>query len=228
MKEEITATIINFLRSKMEHSGLNTAALAKSAGLKRTEVRKILAGREEVSLRQIVAICGALGVELSSLPWAGDSSGSDKSIAVMKTGVGGRDHVKEVFEHEPIMVDPFGIQGEQAFRLAFGLGVDFIFVAKTEDLETSGIPLAVLAKSPGEIVLRLDAAFHRHNDPQFTPEGVSLVLSFDTLYTCRIPWAAINKVVFQLDPIEALPEPPSEPEGDVEKTFGPGLRLLKG
>ena len=228
MNREIQAAIVSFLRTKMEQSGLNTAALAKAADLKRTEVRKLLAAREEITLSQLVALSSALGVDMASLPWAGDSSGATDSVAVMKTGIGGRSHMKEVFENAPVMVDPFGIQGEQAFRLAFGLGVDFIFVAKTEHLEDSGIPEEVLAKSPNEIVLRLDAAFHRHNDPQFTPDGVCLVLSFDTLYTCRLPWSSITKVVFQLDPIEPLPEPPSEPDADVAKTFGPGLRLLKG
>ena len=228
MKKEISAAIINFLRTKMEQSDLNTAALAKAADLKRTEVRKLLAGREEISLGQLVALSSALEVDMSSLPWGGDSSGATDAVAVMKTGVGGRGHMKEVFENGPMMVDPFGIQGEQAFRLAFGLGVDFIFVAKTEQLEDSGIPPAVLATSPNEIVLRLDAAYHRQNAPQFTPEGVCLVLSFNTLYTCRLPWSSITKVVFQLDPIEPLPEPTSEPETDVAKTFGPGLRLLKG
>ena len=228
MKKEIPAAIMNFLRTKMEQSGLNTAALAKEADLKRPEVRKLLSGRNEVTLTQLIALSSALGVGLSELPWGGDSSGATDAVAMMKTGVGGRGHMKEVFENAPVMVDPFGIQGEQAFRLAFGLGVDFIFVADTDQLEDSGIPLTVLEKSPNEIVLRLDAAFHRHNDPQFTPEGVCLVLSFDTLHTCRIPWSAITKVVFQLDPIDPLPESPSEPDDDVAKTFGPGLRLLKG
>ena len=228
MKQEITDVIINFLRTKMEASGLNTAAVAKASGLKRTEVRQLLSGREDVTLSQLVALSIALDVDPSTLPWAGDSSGASKAVEVMRTGVGDRGHMKEVFENEPVMVDPFGIQGEQAFRLAFGLGIDFIFVAHTDQLEDSGIPSAVLAQSPSEIVLRLDAAFHRHNDPQFTPEGVCLVLSFDTLYTCKVPWSAITKVVFQLEPIEPLPEPPSEPDVDVAKTFGPGLRLLKG
>ena len=120
-------------------------------------------------------------------------------------------------------IDPFGIQGEQAFRLGFALGVDFLFVARTELLEESGIPKSVLEQWPEEIVLKLDAAFHRHNAPQFTPEGVGLNLSFDTLYNCFLPRTSIQKAVFNLETPEPLEEPGPEPTPP-----RPGLRLVKG
>jgi len=194
----------------MSGSGLNSAALAERMGVDRKALRRSLSGKAAMSLQDFIAAMHALDVDPSDLSWptSEEALGSKKSLAEAS---------------EALTVDPFGLQGEQAFRLGFALGVDFLFVAKTSLLKESGIPDTVLSQWPDEIVLKLDAAYHRHNEPRFSPKGVGLKLSFDSLCDCFLPWSAIQKVVFHLE----SPEPEQEEEPD-PPSRGPGLRLVKG
>ena len=200
--------ILAALREAMTEQGLNSASLARLIGEDRKVLRRGLGGQSPLSLDAFVKVLNALGVSPEALPWKVAELPAQPLREAQDDGLG---------------IDPFGIQGEQAFRLGFALGVDFLFVARTELLGESGIPKSVLEQWPEEIVLKLDAAYHRHNAPQFSPEGVSLNLSFDTLYSCFLPWASIQKVVFNLE----APEPfeGSDPEPPPKK---PGLRLVKG
>ena len=212
MSTPVSQSLLAAIREAMAEHGLNSAALAKRIGQERKQVRRALGGQEEMSLSMFVQVTEALGVDPSGLPWKSSALSPPKSEKALGKA------------SEELQLDPYGIQGEQAFRLGFSLGIDFMFVAETQQLVNSGIPSKVLENWPEEIVLKLDAAYHRHNEPHFTPEGVGLKLSFDDLYACFLPWSAIGKVVFHLE----SPEPVSDGDGPVETGTGPRLRLVKG
>ena len=199
----------------MAAEGTNTAALAKRCGVPRGELRRILSGRGEFPLKTLLAVTSALGIPPQELPWG----------EVVMPELSSPNAAPRLADEGPVEVDPYGLQGEQAFRLAFGLGVDFMFVAKSDQLTESGIPETVLKQWPEEIVLKLDAAYHRHHEPQFTPDGVNLTISFDSLCRCFLPWSSIVKVVFFIEPPEPAEAPTPEPEPSAP---GPGLRLVKG
>jgi hypothetical protein len=205
-----TSEILAALRAAMVEKGLNSAALANAIGVDRKALRRALGGQLPLSLDSFCKAASVLALEPAALPW-GASEASVKEAPLLEQA------------DEAMTVDPYGIQGEQAFRLGFSLGVDFVFVADSSQLKESGIPDTVLANWPEELVLKLDAAFHRHNEPRFTPQGVGLRLSFDTLYDCFLPWSAITKVIFQLE--AQAPAPQAEPQ---PPSRGPGLRLVKG
>lgn len=200
--------ILETVRETMTSRGLNSAALAQLVGEERKALRRSLSGQAPLSLELFLKIVQALDIPPAELPW---------KVAELPPAPA------EPAQVENFELDPFGIQGEQAFRLGFALGVDFLFVAQASQLDESGIPKSVLDQWPEEIVLKLDAAYHRHNAPQFSEEGVTLNLSFDTVHSCFLPWSAIQKVVFNLE----APEPVSEPQPE-PKPSGPGLRLVKG
>jgi len=204
--------VLAWFRKALKSRGLNTAALAKRVGEKRGTVRNVLAGQEPLTVDQLMGWTQALELSLEEL--VGIDEGSlPEPVERPPTP-----------DDAPILVDPYGIQAEQAFRLAFGLGCDFTFVADTAQLGESGVPPAVLARFAERLVLRLDAAYHRHNQPRFDAHGVTLVLSFDALYTCTLPWAAIQQVI--LDLVPPAPTAP-QPEEPVDEPGGrPVLRLV--
>lgn len=57
----------------------------------------------------------------------------------------------------------------------------------------------------GLMPVRLNAPVHQFTEPEFDEDGFSLVLSFDRLRRCKIPWEAIQQVIFIYD--EPEPEP---------------------
>ena len=208
-----TEAMLKSLRDALAVKGLNSAALAKLIGEERKSLRRALGGQVPLTLETFIKVVNALGLAPEALPWKQASLPSEPPL--------------QSAQEDSIGLDPFGIQGEQAFRLGFALGVDFLFVADTSLLQESGIPQSVLEQWPEEIVLKLDAAYHRHNAPHFSPEGVGLNLSFDTLYNCFLPWASIQKVVFHLEAPEPAVSPEPEPQSE-SSPRGPGLRLVKG
>lgn len=120
----------------------------------------------------------------------------------------------------PTEPDAFGNLVEQVVRMGFDLSVTFLFWVHVDQLDDSGVPEHVLDanREQGELLIRLDAAFHRHNQPVFGEDGLTLTLSFDKLYDCTFPWSAIHKVIFDLE--EDQGDGPSDPKGR------PKLRLV--
>ena len=116
--------------------------------------------------------------------------------------------------------DTLGNPVEQLVRAGFELGVTFLFWARLERLGDSGVPEHVLDdnRARGDLLIRLDAEFHRFNQPVFGEDGVTLTLGFDQLYDCTFPWPAIHKVIFDLESV--IEEQPSDPKGR------PRLRLV--
>jgi hypothetical protein len=187
--------VLGWFRSALKTKNLNTSALAKLVGEKKSIVRNVLAGLEPLTVDQLMAWTQALDLSLEDM--VGIDEGSLPEPVKRSP----------VPDDQPVVLDPYGIQAEQAFRLAFGLGCDLTFVADTALLQDSGVPPDVLARFEERLVLRLDAAYHRHNAPEFDEHGVTMRLSFDALYTCTLPWAAIQQVILDL-----VPPPPAEPE----------------
>ena len=97
-----------------------------------------------------------------------------------------------------------------------------MFLAETALLGQSSVPDAVLRRyANGPIPIRLDASFHNHNQPVLDATGLTIRLSFDTVYTCHFPWAAIREVRFMPDPAQTeAPDPSAKSES------GPNLRLV--
>lgn len=196
--------LLKILRDLVGKRGLNNAAVAAAAGLDRGRLRKVLAGTEAMTVDELLAI------------------GQVLEVAPEELGVGpvGLDLPAE--EPPPAAAgpyDPWANQPEQIFRMAFGLGCDFMFLAKTPLLDGSGIPGDVLARyGDKDLPIRLDAMYHQYNDPRYETDGVTLTLSFDKLYDCHFPWAAVHQII--LFPVQ--PEPPEEKP----KPSAPKLRLV--
>ena len=123
-------------------------------------------------------------------------------------------------------VDPWGNHIEQLFQIGFGLGCDLLFIADASQLEASGIPAAVLAGYEGrDMPIKLDAAYHKYNQPLYDATAITLTLSFDALYECRFPWSAIKQVIFY--PLYEAPEESGEdiPAAPDEPTPSGGSHL---
>jgi transcriptional regulator with XRE-family HTH domain len=208
-------TVLGWLRNALKAKGLNTAALAKRVGEKRATVRNVLAGKEPLTVDQLLTWTQALELSLEDM------------VGIQEVALPDPVERSPTPTDQPILLDPYGIQAEQAFRLAFGLGVDFTFIAATADLGDSGLPASVLARFPEKLVLRLDAAYHSDNRPQFDEAGVTLVLSFDALYTVKLPWSAIHQVVLDLVPPPPFsPATKNEPDATDKGKTRPKLRLV--
>jgi len=203
--------LLEWLRSRITERGLNTAAVAESAGLPRSRVRRILSGAEPMLVDELLQLSQVL--ELSP---------SDFGLTEPEAEEVGPAPVRVASRHEeaPVTADPWGNHPEQIFRFAFRLGCDFLFLASVEELDGSGVPAEVLSRyEGGEVPIKLDAAYHQYNAPRYESTGVTLTLSFDALYDCRFPWTSIRQVI--LTPVVPEADEPEEPEQQ-----GPMLRLV--
>lgn len=204
--------MLAWLRKLVDTKGLNTAQLAEKCGLPRARVRKVLTGAESMLVDEFVQIANAL--------------------QIAPKDVGLPDAAAETPEEPPApaaeavpKVDPWGNHPQQLFRVAFGLGCDFTFVADADQLEESGVPRHVLSEFRGrQLPIRLDAAYHAYNAPRYDEAGVTLSLSFDSVYECRFPWASIRGIFFQAPFATAAREEPPEPEPPPGR---PRLRLVE-
>ena len=213
----VSEPLLKLIRKLMAGRGWNTASLADASGIDRSRLRKVLAGAESMTVDELLLVGQALEIspEDLGLPAPSEEEGLPPEASAAPLHA-----VSE--EGEPLGLDPFGNQPEQLFRVGFELGCDFLFVARAEDLADSGVPPHILERfEDRDFPIRLDAVYHKYNQPRFEPEGVTLTLSFDALYDCRFPWHAIKQVVF----FPVAPDPPEEEEqGEEDET--PVLRLV--
>ena len=215
--------ILQWFRETLKQRGLNTAALANMTGEKRSVVRNVLGGKDPLTVDQLVSWGQALDLKLEDmarvpLPELEDAPEVPKTPVLRAAAPEETD--------ERFLIDPYGLHGEQAIKLAFALGVDFAFVARSAQLADSGVPDSVLKKFPDRLLIKLDAAYHLHNKPSYDEDGVTLVLSFDALYTCTIPWSAVFQVSYFIEPPDPRPRK-TEPEPEGAATKAPFLRLVK-
>ena len=101
-----------------------------------------------------------------------------------------------------------------------------LLVCKTEELGDSGIPPHIKAKFD-RLPIRLDAEYHRYNQPQYTKDYLQLRLSFDAIYTCVFPWKSIEQLTF-FPEAELEPEQNDDESSDEkpESISPPKLRLV--
>lgn len=216
--------LLAWLRDLIQQRGLNTAAVAERAGIPRARMRKLLAGTESMLVDELMKLSEALEISPADmgLPDGTDLSNGEDGVA---EGLGS---APDAPSEAPLGLDPFGNHPEQMFRAAFALGCDFFFLSDASELEDSGVPGHVLAQYAGrELPIKLDAAYHSYNDPRYHDHGITLTLSFDQLYECTFPWAAIKQfVLFPAPPEEvADPEPPTD-GSDEPASSVPHLRLV--
>ncbi len=213
MDDSPSAPLIRMLREAAEARGLNTAALAKAAGVDRSELKQILAGLVPLSVDLFIKIAETL--ELGATDFTALTTRPPEDTAEAQLSPIGH---QEQAELPPI--DPLGNHADQMLRLGFALGCDIVFMLRTSDLEESGIPSSVTEKFPEHLPVRLDAAFHQHNDPRFLPDHLVLKLSFDTVYECTLPWRAFLQITM-------IPLPPGVPPADKPDAPGPHPRLVE-
>ena len=211
MSKRPSEPILSWLRDTLKQKNLNVAALAEKSGAKRSEVKRVLAGREPLTVDQLMSWTKALELSLEEL-------------------VAMPEDLPEPAEPAPVddsryLIDPFGVAGEQAIRLGFAMGCDFTFLALTEQLADSGVPASVLGdpRFASMLPIRLEAAYHSYNAPIYEARTLSLTLSFDTIRTCVFPWSAIVEVRYHVDapePSEPEPEDGGDDDGNVVRLFG--------
>jgi transcriptional regulator with XRE-family HTH domain len=201
------------LREAADDRGLNTAALAKAAKIGRSELKQVLSGQLPLTVDMFVGLAETLALGATDF----------YTLTAMVQTPPAAPALSPVAHNEREalpLADALGNHASQTLRLGFALGCDMIFMLRTSDLTQSGIPEAVREKFPDHLPIRLDAAFHSHNDPRFLPESLGIKLSFDSIYSCDIPWEAFVQIT--LIPLATGPaEPAAEPPG------GAHLRLVE-
>ncbi len=217
--------VLDLIRRAARQKGLNTAALARKADIPRGHLKHVLAGSEPMTVDEFIVLTQALELDVAAMAGVSDAElpevpeDSEESEAPEALGLRSVS-AREAGDFAP---DPYGNHAEQSLKLGFALGIDMFLSLSTDQLGESGVPKAVLARYPEELALRLDAAYHRHYDPRFLPEGLQITLSFDALYTCLIPWPAFTRITHFPLPPEAPPDEPPEEE-EPEAPEEPGVR----
>ncbi|MDP2314986.1 MAG: helix-turn-helix transcriptional regulator [Pseudomonadota bacterium] len=206
--------LLAFLRDAVRKKGLNTAELATRTGIERSKLKQRLAGVDDLTVDDLIALSKALELTPAELGLAG-VEGADVPI-----------EVPEVVPAPPVPgPDPFGNLPRQVVELGFALGVDLFFVLDTAQLVGSGIPRAVLEEQREQLRLRMEARWFPQNKARFLEDAMVCKLSFDALYECTIPWSAFRTVTFLL-PVEAPAPPSTEPAGPT-RPAAPFLRVVK-
>lgn len=239
MSSRPSEPLLALIRKVAKDKGLNTAALARAAGIERAHLKHVLAGSEPLTVDELVSLARVLELgpaELQGVPMGDEEPApappretGGPGPAVVRPGRSNLATIDEDDEEvDPITAaaDPMGNHAAQALRLGLALGCDLHLVLDSAQVRDSGVPASVLQQFKERLPLRLDAAFHRHHDLRFEPEHVQITLSFDSLYTCRFPWAAIQQVTLFPLPPEVEPTQPEEPEAPPPTRRG-HLRLVE-
>lgn len=224
--------LLHLLRTVARKQGLNTAALARAAGLERARLKHVLSGSEPLTVDELMSLSEVLelsATDLAGLPGASTPPQPEAGPALVSARRGNA-ALATVDDQGPELpeLDPFGNHAEQILKLGFALGVDIYVLLDCEQLSGSGVPAATLQQYPDQLPLRLDAAYHRHHDPRFLVDGIGVKLSFDALYDCEIPWGAFRQVtLFPLPPEPPDAEPPEPPPEETRPVQRGHLRLVE-
>ncbi|MFT5684582.1 MAG: hypothetical protein ACI8RZ_005523 [Myxococcota bacterium] len=194
-----SAPLLKLILDAARKKGWNTATLANAAGLERSRLKVVLSGREPLTVDELILLSNAM--ELAPADLVGLEVPEERPA------------LAQVITPAHSAPDPFGNHSEQALKLGFALGCDIFLTMTTDMLGESGVPISVIKRFAPNLPIRLESAYHRHNDPQYFPNGVQLRLSFDGVYTCMFPWGAVQQVTF-------YPAPPPEPEPDSDDSDG--------
>jgi len=209
-----SAPLLERLRERIDPKRHKLTRIASHVGVKTPVLKAKLAGDEPLTLDEAVLLLEALGDDAALLADAGTPA--------------------------PVVLDGSGALGNQPrslLQLGFDAGIDFQFVVVADLLEGWGGPEHIRKQFAGrEMMLQLDAAYHRMMSPKMHDDGVQIKLGFDALYECFIPWVAIRRVIFVPIPPEGdllappppkAPEPPPKPPTPPPSGGRPALRLVK-
>jgi transcriptional regulator with XRE-family HTH domain len=220
--------LLKLIRDLTRRKGLNSAALAKQAGIDRARLKKVLAGQEPMTVDELIMLSESLELDAQALAQLGGQASEAPPTEPPEEDT----HI-EPDEDEMASpdghADPYGNQAEQLMRYAFGLECDIFCHLESALLQDSGVPSSVLSRFPEHLPLRLEAAYHHHHQPRFLEEGLQLLISFDALYTCTLPWACFQQIT--LFPVRW--EPPESDVSDAEtsaplpQTGAPGAPHLR-
>jgi transcriptional regulator with XRE-family HTH domain len=194
------------MRELAQRQGLNTAALAKKIGLERSRLKKVLAGQESMTVDELIVLSEGLELDAHALAQLPRVPDQDEAIPLPVSSSNAADMALPSTSTD---LDPYGNHAEQLMRFAFDLGCDIFCLFDSTKIEESGIPVSVRSQYPENLPLRLEAVYHHQNQPVFKPSGLQLSLSFDSLYSCLLPWSAFLQItLFPLpwDPLEDAPE----------------------
>jgi len=212
-----SAPLLALLRDTSKKKGLNTAALAQAANIDRKRLKHVLTGREPLTVDELIQISEAMEIGPEDLGMAIPDVETDTTEATLES----LSSPEECLEPN---VNPYGNHAEQILQVGFALGCDVFFLVDGKQLEGTGVPKSIQQRFADQMPIRLEAAYHRHNDPKYLPEGLQVRLSFDAVYTCTFSWSSIRQITL-------FPAPPSEPEPpEVEEEqppMGGHLRLVK-
>lgn len=88
---------------------------------------------------------------------------------------------------------------------AIEAGLDFMIVlgGNRELRLKMGLPSSVLDRDP--LLLTFPAMYHPQIHPTVDENGLTCVLSFDSLYACRLPWTAVRQVIVQTSGDDSWP-----------------------
>ena len=218
--DRASAPLLKMLRDWIKKKGLNTAAAATAMGIDRSRARRVLSGADAMTVDELLALGGLLELSPDDLALPGLAEVEDPGPQLPRVVQMG------AMEIDEFVLDPYGNHPEQLFRAAFELGCDFMFFVSTKEIKDSGVPASVLERyGDKDLNIKLDAAYHLHNNPSYGEHDITLTLSFDALYTCTFPWSSFRQILFfpvVPDPVhdEEEPEPPSPSGGR------PTLRLV--
>ena len=209
MTESPSQFLMEMLRVACDSVGVTMAELSEATDLSLDRVEAVMEGCEPITVDEFILLALELEIGLDDLglpmvPTAlepvelsSPGHGESRSEGLLAAG----EAVAEA-------ADPLGNQVAQTIQLGFGLGCDIFFVADSSKLVGSGLPDDVLGRFSDQMPIRLDGAFHRHMAPKYSEEGLTLVLSFGSLYTCCIPWDAFTQVtLYPVAPVSPQPSP---------------------
>ena len=214
MTESPSQFLMEMLRVASDSVGMSSAELANATGIDEERLEAIMEGREPITVDEfmLLALELELGLDELGLPMVPAPLDSDE-LSLGDILAPGDSGDLAAGEEIAVVADPGANQVAQVMQLGFALGCDIFFIAETEKLSESGLPEEVLLKFSEQMPIRLDAAFHRHMAPKYSEEGLTLLLSFGSLYTCCIPWDAFTQVtLYPMAPqINAPPEEAPKP-----------------
>jgi len=205
MEEQLTQ-IMNIIQQGMNQKKFNTAALAKSIGMERKDLKRLLSGQRDITMREFISISSALELDASMIKeYEAKKQSEQENIEPLSIS-------NETFEqNEEWSPDALGNHTRQLIAYGFALGCNMLLLCNVERLQNSNIPQDVIDRFHPQLPIQLDAEYHPYNKPQYYEEGLELKLSFDALYTCFLPWNSINQVIFrpEVEEEELPPETPS-------------------
>ena len=221
MSENISEQLLRIIRGKLQEKKMNTAALAGQMGYARKDVKKILAGKTPLLVEDFANIARVLELEQDMFPSSSSPDGIEDDNDQSEPSVQAL-HSAHSEDNEPDYTPkPFENHAQQMLLFGFGLGVDILLMLDANQLDGSNIPEHIKERFPSKFPVRLDAMYHQKMKLRIHELAFEILLSFDGLYDCIIPWSAVEQVV--LFPIHD--EEPSEDSSEDHNT-GPHLRLV--